>query len=177
MPDNQSIEPFAGFNAQLAAREKNEPLAIKAIAAPLPGPLKEVFAGQPITVCGYTLRDVVLGDFVTMERISSKWRDFVVALLSGQDAQEPGLDLWQIEDMLWLFTTAYEATEGQSGPEIREAAKARFAKVCIREIATMKMAVVKNFERSLSTMVGYAPPEQGESFTVPPPRPTGLVGG
>ena len=86
-----SPEPYPGYQAELAALEARAAAARRAAAAPLPGPLREAFAGEPVTVHGFTLQPVTMGLHPILVRIGSPLLE-VIRIMREELTRADGAD-------------------------------------------------------------------------------------
>lgn len=84
-------ELYPGHAAELAARAAEKSLAAGASAAPLPGALREAFAGEPPTLHGFTFQPVRMRLHVILTRIESPLLSSL-RIFQEELVREDGLD-------------------------------------------------------------------------------------
>ncbi|MGA3266835.1 MAG: hypothetical protein ABSE16_08430 [Verrucomicrobiota bacterium] len=84
-------ELYPGYLAEKAALEERGRLAGIARSNPLPGPLREAYAGEPRVVCGFTLQPVTMGLQALLVRINSPLLE-VVRTMREELTREDGMD-------------------------------------------------------------------------------------
>lgn len=91
-PDDPSEKPYPGYAREKAALDAKVLAAESAAAGPLPGPLREAFAGDPPSVHGFSLQPVKMGLHVMLVKIGSPLLD-VVKILREELTREDGVDV------------------------------------------------------------------------------------
>ena len=90
--DDPNEQPYPGYARELAALQAKRLAAIRAAAAPLPGPLREAFAGTLPQVHGFTLHPVVLGLHPVLVELESPMLD-MIRIIREEQAREDGADI------------------------------------------------------------------------------------
>ena len=89
--DDPKELPYPGYAREKAALEERVAKANLARSNPLPGPLREAFAGEPRTLHGFTLQPVAMGLQAILVRIKSPLLD-VVRIMQEELTREDGAD-------------------------------------------------------------------------------------
>lgn len=84
--------PYPGFAAEKAALEARIAAATRAGSAPLPGPLRDAFAGDAPGAHGFTLQPVTMGLHPLLVKIGSPLLD-VVRIMREELSAEDGADV------------------------------------------------------------------------------------
>lgn len=147
--------------------------ADRAAAEPLPGPLKDAFCGEPVTVGGLTIRKAVHADWVILERLNSPiYQEFLEAQ-KPEGSRDP-VKWSQAEqfELVYLFTRPVLEAK-----EILDAGRKAFSdeafKACsdlstaefLALVGGASRALVKNFQ----TAVSHEPEQKGEDGSNPFP--------
>jgi hypothetical protein len=172
--------------ADLLKHQVREASYAAAAAAPLPGPLREAFAGEPRTVGGFTLQPVTAGLVAVLARIQSPVFDVIrvvrahadehltpaqlAALLETEIQSEPEA---MIETVFAFVTPAKErrALLDRGRAVWREAAMDRIGDALHpAQLADLERAVGEHFAASFATVVQYEARREGREpgFPLPP---------
>jgi hypothetical protein len=187
-------EPYAGYQQEILALEKKLAELRAAAAAPLPGPLREAFAGDPPKVGAFALMPVTAGLVVILVRINSPLLDIVriyranaglgtdaIADIIGKELK-PEPEQWietvfcfvtEIRKLRALLAQGREAFREQALQEIGD-------KLHPTELAELEKACGAHFASSFATIVEHEASKGsgGEFFTQPPAEPmTASAGG
>jgi hypothetical protein len=166
-----------------------------AATAPLPGPLRDAFAGEPRTLHGFTLQPVTAGLVAFLARIHSPVFDVIrvlrqhaeekltpaqlAAVLETEIQSEPEA---MIETVFAFVTPAKErrALLDRGRAAWREAALEVIGdRLHPTQLADLERAVGEHFAASFATVVEYGTSREGQSpgFPSPPPVKTASAGG
>ena len=189
----QHKELYPGFRKEARAAAKRAQGMSEAAAEPLPGPLREAFAPEPVQAGGLRVRPLVHYDFVILRRLDSPLLKQLAAAADKARGRKKSANAetpWTDEDgyeMIYQFTRPAEevaAFFARYGVQ----ARARFREVALREIgfklgpvevAALIPAVVSAFMNAFSTRVKFEPKDPGGDggFQSPPPGATASAGG
>lgn len=150
---------------QVVEKYKAENLtALAAMADPLPGPLKEAFAPDLTVAVGeHRLRPFYDADFEMLAMLNHPLQKMMESAM--EDGKEPDLPLprgpqaWQA---IWLLTTDIDAAEDmfrQGVDKVKEAARLKFSRKGIHELAQLYTGVVKQMSRYWNPVLAYGPAE------------------
>lgn len=84
--------PYPGFAVEKSALEAKVAAANRAGSAPLPGPLREAFAGEPPSAHGFALQPVSMGLHPLLVKIGSPLLD-VVRIMREEFSRDDGADV------------------------------------------------------------------------------------
>lgn len=87
--DDPNELPYPGFAREKAALDARVALATRAGATPLPGPLREAFAGDPPSLHGFTLQPVTMGLHPLLVKLNSPLLEIVRIM---REALSDGID-------------------------------------------------------------------------------------
>ena len=107
--DDPNEKPYPGYARELAEIETRRTAAIRASSVPLPGPLREAFAGEAPTLHGFTLQPVKMRLHIILARLKSPLLD-AVRIMREEMAREDGLD----ESTSAAFQSAVETRKARS---------------------------------------------------------------
>jgi hypothetical protein len=89
--DDPAEKPYPGYARELAAMQDKIRKANAAHDNPLPGPLLEAFAGEPVRLHGFTLQPVTMGLVALLKRLQSPLLA-VVQVMREELTREDGAD-------------------------------------------------------------------------------------
>lgn len=183
-------EPFPGYNAQLAALEAKKAAAAKANAVPLPGPLRQAFAAEPLKVCGYTFQPVTAALEVILTRINSPILPIFALVIEcqGKPAEEVSRRIKEeikpdpeaLIETVFAFTRPcreLRALLDQSRAAYRDAAMDAVGdKVTPYEQSKLFESACRHYADCFATAISYEASQQpstdGTVFTKPAAPPT-----
>lgn len=202
VPVTGPAEPYVGHAADVAKAEQRAKEISRAAAAPLPGPLREAFAGEPVKLHGLTLQPVNAWLIAILTRIKSPLLDIVeiyrrhgAAFASASPEQRPEIEA-RIASEIGALKSPPESiietvfafvTEVEKLQEILDAGK--FTRTALREIGKrfhpaqlgqIEQAIGQHFAASFATALELEnkPTNDGSVFTPPPADPrTDSAGG
>lgn len=86
--DDPNELPYPGFAREKAALDAKVAAATRAASAPLPGPLREAFAGEAPVLHGFTLQPVTMGLHPLLVKLGSPLLDIVRIMREELGSQE-----------------------------------------------------------------------------------------
>jgi hypothetical protein len=191
MPTPQEIEQE--LKRQAAERAEDQKAA-HALAAPLPGPLKEAFdPAQDIPVAGrWTVRPFYDIDYHWLALLEHPLERMMRDQVAGRDSSDVdffpmGPQMWTLA---WVMTRPVKVVKAamKDRAKLREDAEDEFGTCRIGELQEIAKAVTRQVDRYWSTAVGYkSKPTAGEEGSAAadaqanpsqssPPQPTGSAG-
>jgi len=205
--DDPNELPYPGYAREKAALDAKVASANRGAAAPLPGPLREAFAGEPARVCGFTLEPVCGWQLAILTRIESPMLDIlrIMGEYSGElkDVKEAD-DFKKLEkkihariqkeikygpdaviETVFAFITPAERCQellDEDRKAYTKAARQALGKLHPAKIAELERACGSHYTSSFATALRVAavPPENsgGEiNFPQPPAKGTASAGG
>jgi len=151
--------------------------AAGALAEPLPGPTRDIFAlAQDIKVGKWSVRPFYDLDFVLLEELQHPMANIMKATMSGEEVKDDyipsGRTAWQL---FWMMTRPPEETEmllaDNKQNELFELARAEFGKLSFAALVMLYKAVVRQIGICTSGNVAYgAPTEEGEARQAASPK-------
>jgi hypothetical protein len=164
--------------AEMAAQTKaTDKAAAHALAEPLPGPTRDIFAvAQDILVGKWRVRPFYDLDFVLLEELNHPVAKIMKASMSGEDAKDDyipsGKSAWQL---FWVMTRPPETTEAilanDNISELNTLARGEFGKLSFAALVKLYEAVVKQIGICTSGNVAYgAPSEEGQAGQANSPK-------
>lgn len=179
-PDEETLLTDEEIRAAVGERQRDA----RAALAPLPGPLRDTLAGEPIGACGLTFRPLCFGDIETLVMLHSPLAERFVGSTGG--TAEPKFGVLEIRDAAFLLTIPVEdaynlAKAGQA--QFRDSARQALMHVPVAEIPQLGQAIQNAIERARSTSVNYRATDADHEgnpamgFTPTPDGPTTASGG
>ena len=173
-PPGEGEEPYQPHltAADLAKHEKRVDARREANANPLPGPLREAFAGGPVTVAGITFVPVTATHIVTLSRMDSPF----LKVISGA---QPVMSDEQIIEA--LFVLSRSARDGRA--LLARVGRAAFTEEALRAFDEVPLGCLKELGEAVGAQLlasfstalkhGARPDATGEggeqNFTSPQP--------
>jgi len=164
--------------AEMAAQTQAvDQQAAGALAEPLPGPTKDIFAvAQDIKVGKWNVRPFYDLDFVLLEELQHPMANIMKATMSGEEVKDDyipsGSTAWQL---FWIMTRPPEETEALLAEnklgELIKLSRAEFGKLSFAVLVKLYEAVVRQIGICTSGNVAYgAPTEEGEARQAASPK-------
>lgn len=153
----------------------------RALAEPLPGPLKDAFSLAPEIVVGpYNIRRFRDGDLKILSALENPFQEWLRACMLGDETgkgikiEPTGQSMW---DLAFIFTRpAKEVAEFLSSAalkaEMQQKAESEFGELRIAALSKILAAIIDQASIYASANVEYGPPvkegEEGASTPNPP---------
>jgi hypothetical protein len=191
------VENYPGHAKELIARLEREYDVAAASAAPLPGALREAYAGEPRTVQGLTLQPVNAWLLAILTRLESPLLDIIAIYRANAArftaaglAEEKALIEKEIQaeverikvppekiiETVFAFTTPVEQCQDllDAGTFRKQALLTLGKKLHPSQLAQLERAIGEHFAASYATALEFqAPPDpSGGTVFTPPPAPT-----
>lgn len=166
------IDP-AVIAAKVAEQQAQDTAGVLAVATPLPGPTKDVFAPvQSIQVGPYTIRPFYDIDFEFLTWLNHPLKDMAAKGDALDQLLPTGAVAWQLA---WLFTHTVDQVDAvfAQGPDAAaKAARAEFGQFQIGALQAILVGVIQQLTVYWSPFLQYGPETtEGEQSSPPSPVP------
>ncbi len=191
------VEAYPGHAKELIARLEREYELGAAASAPLPGPLREAYAGEPRRLHGLTLQPVNAWLLAILTRLESPLLDIIAIyranaarFAAAGQAEEKAVIEKEIQveverikvppekiiETVFAFTTPVEECQDllDAGKFRKQALLTLGKKLHPRQLGDLERAIGEHFAASYATALEFQPPANpnGEAVFTPPPAPT-----
>jgi hypothetical protein len=177
-PNLTSPEVEAHIATLVAKTQAVDQEAAQALAEPLPGPTRDIFAvSQDIKVGKWSVRPFYDLDFVLLEELKHPMAKIMKASMLGENSQDDyipsGPTAWEL---FWVMTRSIEETEGillaaDGRKALSNRARTEFGKTSFAVLVKLYEAVVRQIGICTSGNVAYgAPTEEGEARQAASPK-------
>lgn len=184
---SQPPELYPGHRRDLKKQQRRRSKIAEANAEPFPGPLADAFAGAPIKLDGFSVREFVPRDVAILKRLNSPFYRQILEALKPREKRKPtdvaDADEWEV---IYLFTrpcAEAEAKLNEGRAAYTQAARAAFAdnpRINIALYNDLYLVCAGRIVAAFRTAVAYQSRDSGDGtvFTPPPAAPmTASAGG